>query len=59
MSIDWHSYETDGFWDELITASGRARKGAGNLCRVLEILGADIREVWPERGRKGPRSEEP
>ncbi len=38
MSIDWHSYRTDGFWDELITGSGRARKGAGNLCRVLAGL---------------------
>ena len=38
MSIDWRTYETDGFWDELITAKGRARKGAGNLCRVLAGL---------------------
>jgi uncharacterized circularly permuted ATP-grasp superfamily protein len=38
MTINWRAYETDGFWDELITSSGRARRGAGNLCRVLAGL---------------------
>jgi len=38
MTIDWRSYDTDGLWDELITANHRARKGAGNLCRVLTNL---------------------
>ena len=38
MSIDWRRYDTNDFWDELITAGGRARQGAGNLCRVLASL---------------------
>jgi len=38
MTIDWRAYETHGFWDELITANGRARKGAGNLTRMLAEL---------------------
>ncbi|MEZ5557362.1 MAG: circularly permuted type 2 ATP-grasp protein [Pseudomonadales bacterium] len=38
MSIDWQTYEAGGFWDELITPKGRARAGAGNLCRVLAEL---------------------
>ena len=38
MTINWRSYDTTGLWDELITDSGRARKGAGNLCRVLAGL---------------------
>ncbi|MEQ8486189.1 MAG: circularly permuted type 2 ATP-grasp protein [Pseudomonadales bacterium] len=38
MSIDWSEYRTEGFWDELITPKGRARTGAGNLCRVLGHL---------------------
>ena len=38
MTIDWRAYETNGFWDELITANGRARKGAGNLtCMLAEL----------------------
>ncbi len=38
MTIDWRAYETNGFWDELITANGRARKGAGSLTRMLAEL---------------------
>jgi len=38
MTINWRSYDTTGLWDELITDSHRARKGAGNLCRVLAGL---------------------
>jgi len=38
MSIDWRAYDTNDFWDELITAGGRARQGAGNLCRMLATL---------------------
>jgi uncharacterized circularly permuted ATP-grasp superfamily protein len=38
MTIDWRSYDTNGFWDELITHGGRARRGAGNLCRALGAL---------------------
>ncbi|MGE0622271.1 MAG: circularly permuted type 2 ATP-grasp protein [Pseudomonadales bacterium] len=38
MSIDWRAYDTNDFWDELITAGGRARQGAGNLCRMLSTL---------------------
>ena len=38
MTINWRAYETNGFWDELITANGRARKGAGNLTRMLAEL---------------------
>jgi len=38
MSIDWRQYRTEGFWDELITAKGRARPGAASLCKVLARL---------------------
>lgn len=38
MTIDWRAYETHGFWDELITSSGRARRGAGPLTRMLAEL---------------------
>ncbi len=38
MSIDWKRYQTDGLWDELITQGGRARPGAGGLCRMLSGL---------------------
>ena len=38
MTIEWHSYENDGLWDELITAKGRARAGAGKLCKTLARL---------------------
>ena len=38
MSIDWNEYPAEHLWDELITPSGRARKGAGNLRRMLARL---------------------
>jgi uncharacterized circularly permuted ATP-grasp superfamily protein len=38
MSIDWKEYSAENLWDELITPSGRARKGAGNLRRMLARL---------------------
>jgi uncharacterized circularly permuted ATP-grasp superfamily protein len=38
MSIEWKKYPAADLWDELITPKGRARKGAGNLCRVLAGL---------------------
>jgi len=38
MTINWREYETAGLFDELITGSGRARRGAGDLCRVLARL---------------------
>ncbi len=38
MSINWRDYDTGGFFDELITDGKRARRGAGNLCRVLAGL---------------------
>ncbi|MFP6837101.1 MAG: circularly permuted type 2 ATP-grasp protein, partial [Pseudomonadales bacterium] len=41
MSIDWKQYSTTGLWDELVTPGGRARKGAGNLRRVLARLSDD------------------
>ncbi|MDH3641975.1 MAG: circularly permuted type 2 ATP-grasp protein [Gammaproteobacteria bacterium] len=41
MSIEWKDYSATELWDELITPKGRARKGAGNLCRVLARLSDD------------------
>jgi uncharacterized circularly permuted ATP-grasp superfamily protein len=38
MTISWTDYESAGLFDELITDSHRARRGAGNLCRVLAGL---------------------
>ncbi len=38
MSIKWRDYSAEGLWDELITAGGRARPGAGSLCRMLAKL---------------------
>ncbi|MFM8356521.1 MAG: circularly permuted type 2 ATP-grasp protein [Gammaproteobacteria bacterium] len=38
MTIDWRQYRTEGFWDELVTRSGRPRPGAAALCRVLARL---------------------
>jgi len=38
MSIDWNEYRAEKLWDELIMPDGRARKGAGNLRRVLAQL---------------------
>ncbi len=41
MSIDWKHYETGGLWDEMISATGRARPGAGNLRSMLANLSDD------------------
>ena len=41
MTIRWKPYQADSVWDELITAKGRARKGAQNLCRMLARLSDD------------------
>jgi uncharacterized circularly permuted ATP-grasp superfamily protein len=38
MAIDWKDYDCAGLFDELVTASGRARPGAGGLCRELARL---------------------
>ena len=41
MPVNWRKYRADGFWDELVTASGRARPGAGRLLATLARLSAD------------------
>ena len=38
MPINWKQYDTQGFWDELVTASGRARPGAGAVLETLKRL---------------------
>ena len=38
MPIDWTQYQNNGFRDELINNNGRARPGAGPLCRILAGL---------------------
>lgn len=38
MTIDWQQYNANGLWDELITPSGRARKGATALKKALSRL---------------------
>ncbi|MFK7955163.1 MAG: circularly permuted type 2 ATP-grasp protein [Lysobacterales bacterium] len=38
MSIQWKSYKSPGFFDELLLPSGRARSGAGDLCRLLASM---------------------
>ena len=38
MPIDWKQYSAENLWDELISPNGRARKGAGNLRRMLARL---------------------
>ncbi len=35
MSLNWENYQTQDFFDELVTAKGRARKPASNLIRYL------------------------
>ncbi len=35
MSINWKTYKSPGFFDELVLPSGRARAGAGTLCQLL------------------------
>ena len=45
MSVNWREYRAEGCYDELVTASGRARPGAGRLLATLARLTADeIRE---------------
>jgi len=45
MTISWENYATGDSYDELITASGRARAGAGKIVRYLRSLNDDeIRE---------------
>ncbi len=45
MSIDWKGYDASGVWDELITAKGRARPGARNLCQMLaKLTDAELQE---------------
>ncbi len=43
MSINWKTYKSPGFFDELILPSGRARAGAGTLCRMF--AGMDGKEL--------------
>jgi len=38
VPIDWKDYSAPGLFDELIDAAGRARPGAGELCRMLARL---------------------
>lgn len=38
MSIDWKRYDTQGAWDELVRANGRARPGASKLLTALAKL---------------------
>jgi uncharacterized circularly permuted ATP-grasp superfamily protein len=38
MAIDWTQYDAKGAFDELIAPGGRARPGAGHLCRFLSRL---------------------
>ena len=41
MTIDWRAYESQGFHDELVLPSGRARPGAAKLLRALAKLSND------------------
>ena len=41
MTINWREYACEGLWDELVTASGRARPGAGRLLAALARLSAE------------------
>ncbi len=41
MAIDWQNYPAQGIWDELITPSGKARKGGAALKRALAKLDDD------------------
>ena len=38
MTIDWRAYQSEGFHDELVLPSGRARPGAGKLVQALARL---------------------
>jgi uncharacterized circularly permuted ATP-grasp superfamily protein len=45
VAIDWAQYDPGGAFDELIAPGGRARPGAGRLCRFLAKLSdADLSE---------------
>jgi uncharacterized circularly permuted ATP-grasp superfamily protein len=45
MSIDWRQYAANGAFDELIAGGGKARPGAGRLCRFLARLSdAELKE---------------
>ncbi len=39
MRIKWKEYQTQDLYDELITAAGRPRTAARNVCRYLSSLG--------------------
>jgi len=41
MSISWENYSSEKSFDELITAGGRARAGAGKIVRYLRSLSDD------------------
>ena len=41
MTIEWNTYNPRQFHDELISAGGRARPGAGDLCRMLAAFKHD------------------
>ena len=38
MTIDWRTYQSAGFHDELVLPDGRARTGAGKLVGALAKL---------------------
>jgi uncharacterized circularly permuted ATP-grasp superfamily protein len=45
MPIDWKNYPSKDFFDELLTPSGRARRGAGKVLNYLRGLSdAELRE---------------
>ena len=45
MTIDWQAYRADDLWDELVTAAGQPRPGAGRLLKALaELSNDEIRE---------------
>jgi len=41
MAIDWQNYPAQDVWDELVSASGRARKGGAGLKRAFAKLDDD------------------
>ena len=45
MTIDWRAYRADGFWDELVAPSGKARSGAERLLAALaRFTDEEVRE---------------
>ena len=45
MTIDWQAYRANDLWDELVTAAGQPRPGAGRLLKALaELSNDEIRE---------------